>query len=336
MAHIQSATLQTPTFTPAAWLEKPAARKVSRTARPEADRVRIELEIELNYDIDEHGADFIFNIHAAQTAQQSVHNEQLKINQLVEHHVHTDPATGTRFLRLHGEPGPLKVSYSATVDIAHHRANPGQLAEVPVRHLPQEVLGYIYPSRYCQSDRLLRLANNEFGNLPQGYERAQAICDWVNNHVSFSSNTSNGSTSAVDTLIEQVGVCRDFAHLMIALCRAVNIPARFTTGTDFGADPALGPPDFHAYVEVYLGHRWYLFDPSGTAIPMGMMRFGTGRDAADVAFATIFGGVRCQAPVIRTTAVEDAAKRFVLPTHCQQALSTDQGSRGSAPRLIAI
>ena len=86
-------------------------------------------------------------------------------------------------------------------------------------------------------------------------------------------------------------MCRDFAHLMIALCRAVNIPARFATGTDYGADPALGPPDFHAYVEVYLGDRWYIFDPSGTAIPMGFVRFGTGRDAADVAFATIFGGV---------------------------------------------
>ena len=107
--------------------------------------------------------------------------------------------------------------------------------------------------------------------------------------MTFTSNTSNSNTSAVDTLIEQVGVCRDFAHLMIALCRAVNIPARFATGTDYGADPALGPPDFHAYVEAYLGDRWYIFDPSGTAIPMGFVRFGTGRDAADVAFATIFG-----------------------------------------------
>ena len=187
-------------------------------------------------------------------------------------------------------------------------------------------MGYIYPSRYCQSDRLLRLALNEFGGLWQGHSRVQAICDWVKKHVAFTSNTSNSNTSAVDTLIEQVGVCRDFAHLMIALCRAVNIPARFTTGTDYGADPALGPPDFHAYVEVYLGDRWYIFDPSGTAIPMGLMRFGTGRDAADVAFATIFGGVRAQPPLIVTRAVEDAARGFVLPWHCPEALSTDHGA----------
>ena len=145
----------------------------------------------------------------------------------------------------------------------------------------------------------------------------------MHQHIAFTSNTSNSNTSAVDTLIERVGVCRDFAHLMIALCRAVNIPARFATGTDYGADPVLGPPDFHAYVEVYLGDRWYIFDPSGTAIPMGFVRFGTGRDAADVAFATIFGGVRSQAPMIRATAVEDPARDIVRPHHCNDALSTD-------------
>ena len=113
---------------------------------------------------------------------------------------------------------------------------------------------------------------------------------------------------------------------MIALCRAVNIPARFATGTDYGADPALGPPDFHAYVEAYLGNRWYIFDPSGTGIPMGFVRFGTGRDAADVAFATIFGGVRSQAPLIRAWAVEDASRAIVLPYRRREALSTDSGA----------
>jgi hypothetical protein len=139
--------------------------------------------------------------------------------------------------------------------------------------MPPEVMGYIYPSRYCQSDRLIKLANNEFGKLPQGYGRVQAIRDWVNRHIKFTMNSSNSNTSAVDSIIEQVGVCRDFAHLMIALCRAINIPARFATGTDYGADPMLGPSDFHAYVEVYLGYRWYIFDPSGTGIPPGLCAF---------------------------------------------------------------
>jgi transglutaminase-like putative cysteine protease len=285
--------------------------------------IRLELQVELNYEIDQYGADFVFNIHAAQTRSQVIAAEKLVLSQPIVPQMYNDPVTGNRYMRLRALPGPLKLSYTATVDLTHHCADAAQLAEVPVSRLPLEVISYIYPSRYCQSDRLYKLANNEFGSLPQGHRRVEAIREWVNRRVSFRSNTSNSNTSAVDTLIEQVGVCRDFTHLMIALCRALNIPARFTTGTDYGADPVLGPPDFHAYVEAYLGDRWYIFDPSGTAIPMGFVRFGTGRDAADVAFATIFGGVLPQAPVIRTTAIEDALRGIVRPYHCSEALSTD-------------
>lgn len=324
--HEPPATSRKPSF----W--QPERERAATALNPSHPRVRMEVQIDLRYEIDAHGADFVFNIHAAQTPSQAVSAERLVINQGIATQIHTDPVTRNRHLRLHGEPGTLDLSYSATVDITHYRSDPAQLAEVPVRYLPQEVLGYIYPSRYCQSDRLLRLALNEFGALWQGHSRVQAICDWVRKHVAFTSNTSNSNTAAVDTLIEQVGVCRDFAHLMIALCRAVNIPARFTTGTDYGADPALGPPDFHAYVEVYLGDRWYIFDPSGTAIPMGLLRFGTGRDAADVAFATIFGGVLASPPTIRARAVEDAERGFVLPRHCTEALSTDLGA-GSVATL---
>jgi len=292
--------------------------------------IRIELQLELNYQIDAGGADFIFNIHAARTHSQSIAAEACLLSQSIPQQMYTDPVSGNRYLRVHALPGELKLSYAATVDLTHHFVEPAQLAEVPVRHLPPEVLGYIYPSRYCQSDRLGKLAGSEFGGLPQGYFRVLAIRDWVKSHVSFTMNSSNANTSAVDTLIEQVGVCRDFAHLMIALCRAVNIPARFATGTDYGADTALGPHDFHAYVEVYLGYRWYIFDPSSTGIPMGFVRFGTGRDAADVAFATIFGGIRSQAPVICAVAVEDQARGIVLPHQSLDALSTDQGGRNCA------
>jgi hypothetical protein len=288
---------------------------------------RIELQIDLNYEISEPGVDFVFNIHAAQTPSQTLSAETLVLGQSIEPKMHTDPVTGNRYMRLRALPGVLALSYAVVVDLMHHRGDPAQLEEVPICHLPPEVMGYIYPSRYCQSDRLTTLATDEFGKLGQGYSRVQAIRDWVNGHVTFRSNSSNSNTSAIDTLIERVGVCRDFAHLMIALCRAVNIPARFATGTDYGADPALGPPDFQAYVEVYLGERWYIFDPSGTAIPMGFVRFGTGRDAADVAFATIFGGVRSRAPVIRAWAAEDASRGIVLPHHCQEALSTDSGMK---------
>lgn len=284
--------------------------------------VRIELHIELNYQIDMQGADFVFNIHAANTPCQVISREKLILSQSVIPRIYIDPATDSRFMTLRAEPGELKVSYAATVDLMHYFAEPRQLNEVPIHCLPPQVMSYIYPSRYCQSDRLLNLANNEFGNLPHGYSRVQFIQDWVQGHVTFISNTSNSTTSAIDTLMNKVGVCRDFAHLMIALCRALNIPARFATGTDYGSDPAMGAPDFQAYVEVYLGDRWYLFDPTGTVIPMGLVRFGTGRDAADVAFATIFGGVTSRAPIVRAVAVENLSQNIVLPYRCNKALST--------------
>ena len=285
--------------------------------------IRLRLTLELDYQVLSPGSDFIFNIHAAHTERQHVLEETLVVNQNVATRVDTDPVTLNRYLRISAMAGPLSVYYSATVDLNHHMADPSQIAEVPVAMLPTKVLGSIYPSRYCQSDRLHRLAMREFGQQWPGYGRVQGIRDWVLQRTAFTPNTSNANTSAVDTLLETVGVCRDFAHLMIALCRASNIPARFTTGIDYGADPALGPTDFHAYVEVYLGDRWYIFDPSGTAIPMGFVRFGTGRDAADVAFATIFGSVVSQAPRITIEALPGADGRLVMPWHCAEALSTD-------------
>src|SRR5688572_26599412 len=239
--------------------------------------VRLELLLELNYEITgSAGADFVFNIHAARTPHQAIAAESLVFNQPVVPEIATDPVTATRFMRLHADKGPLNLRYSATLDVSHHRAEPDTLEEVDVRCLPLDVMPYVYPSRYCESDRLLNMAFREFGNQPRGYSRVLAIQRWVQDHVRFASNTSDGNTSAIDTLIAGVGVCRDFTHLMIALCRALNIPARVATGTDYGADPALGPPDLHAYVEVYLSDRWYLFDASGTSVPMGFLRFGTG------------------------------------------------------------
>lgn len=285
--------------------------------------LRLKFSIRLDYEIEPPDCDFVFSIHAAQTPHQKVVSEALGISQNLQSNLYTDPTTHTRFLRLKAFAGPLTVRYDATVDLDHYIAEPMQLGEVAVANLPGPVLPYIYPSRYCQSDRLHRLAVKEFGHLWQGYGRVQAIRDWVLNRVTFQSNSSNGNTSAVDTLVEEVGVCRDFAHLMITLCRAVNIPARFVTGIDYGANPALGPTDFHAYVEVYLGDRWYIFDPSGVAIPMGFVRFATGRDAADSAIATLFGGVRGAAPEIQIEAIPNAQGELQVPQHVLHALSTD-------------
>lgn len=285
--------------------------------------LRLNFSIALRYDITPPGCDFIFNIHAAQTAHQSVVWEDLQISQALVSESYTDALSHNRYLRLKAQAGPLTIRYEATVDVAHHVAQPQDVPEVPVSQLPNAVLPYIYPSRYCESDRLHRLAVKEFGHLPQGYARVRTICEWVTRRVTFRSNSSNGTTTAVDTLIDEAGVCRDFAHLMIALCRGLNIPARFATGIDYGADPALGPTDFHAYVEVFLGSRWYLFDPSGVAIPMGFIRIATGHDAADSAFATMFGGVQGDAPVMQIQAIPNAQGLLVVPQLVTQALSTD-------------
>lgn len=285
--------------------------------------IRLRLAIQLHYQVQPPGGDFVFHLHAAFTPRQRVVSESLHFSQPLAYTLESSPPSTNRVLRTSALPGMLQVAYAATVDLDHWVAAPATIAEVPVSRLPTNVLPYLYPSRYCQSDLLNALAMSEFGTLPHGYARVQAIQEWVQQRVKFKSSSSNSMTSAIDTLRDGVGVCRDFAHLMIALCRAVNIPARFTTGIDFGADPALGPTDFHAYVEAYLGHNWYLFDPSGTAIPMGFVRIGTGHDAADASFATIFGAVTSEPPHIEIAAHLTPQPGSMLPYRRGEGVSTD-------------
>jgi transglutaminase-like putative cysteine protease len=284
--------------------------------------VRLRYEVDLSYQVNAGGADFIFNVQAARTPRQQVLWESLTTTQFVPLNEYCDAQSGGRFLRLHAHPGELVLRYAALLDIQHHRQHPADVPEIPIASLPGPVLPFLYPSRYCESDKLNAFAMQQFGTLPQGYLRVQAICDWVQRNVRFESGSSSGTTGACDTLAQGRGVCRDCAHLMIALCRAVNIPARFTTGLDFGADPALGPPDFHAYVEAYLGGRWYMFDPSGTAIPMGFVRLTSGRDAADSAYASIFGDVAPFAMALSIRAESGVDGVLREPYRTPDALST--------------
>jgi transglutaminase-like putative cysteine protease len=286
-------------------------------------------EVELSYLVQAAGADFIFNVQAARTGQQTVLSESLWLTPGIVTQEYVDTATRGRFLRFRAGTGLVSLRYSATVDILHRFDDPATLPETWIPNLPGEVLPYLYPSRYCPSDELNTFAMTQFGGLWQGYTRVQAICEWVSRNVAFVSGSSSGTTSAADTLRQGQGVCRDFAHLMIALCRAVNIPARFTTGLDYGADPALGPTDFHAYVEAYVGGRWYMFDPSGTAIPMGFVRLTSGRDAADSAYASIFGAVVPQSRRLEVKPVAGSDGVLREPYRTWQAVSTDDGSGAS-------
>lgn len=284
--------------------------------------IRFDLSIELDYQVLS-PTDFVFVIQPTNTAYQRVTWESVSAAPQVPVEEDAHGAPLNRHLRVRAEPGAFALRYEAIVDLVHHFALQEDLPEVPIAKLPASVLQYIYPSRYCQSDRLLDTARREFGTMTPGYSRVEAIRAWVQNRTKFQVGSSHPGTSALDTFECSTGVCRDFAHLMIAMCRALNIPARFATGVDYGADPALGPTDFHCYVEAYLGDRWYIFDPSGISPRMGLIRIGTGRDASDVAFATIFGTVQWTMPKIAIRADGDSLNGLTEPFRHDYAVSTD-------------
>jgi transglutaminase-like putative cysteine protease len=284
--------------------------------------IRFDLSITLDYTVLS-PSDFVFVMQPTNTPYQRVTWERLVTEPRIPVQEQVEGSPANRHLRMHADGGTLRVRYDAIVDLVHHFALPSDIREVPIADLPAAVLQYIYPSRYCQSDRLLNVARNEFGTMAPGYDRVEAIRKWVQTRTRFQVGSSHPGTSALDTYECGTGVCRDFAHLMITICRALNIPARLATGVDYGADPALGPTDFHCYVEAYLGDRWYIFDPSGISPRMGLLRIGTGRDASDVAFATIFGTVQWTMPRITIRADGDALNGLVEPFRHDYAVSTD-------------
>ncbi|WP_454752323.1 transglutaminase-like domain-containing protein [Cupriavidus necator] len=283
---------------------------------------RLRYAASLSYEVRDDMVDFLLNIEVASTPRQSIVSERLTISPELEVARYTDPVLANRLLRLRAPQGRLAIRYEAIVDIDHHLEDGHKLSEVPITELPFEVLPYLAPSRYCESDRLMEFANREFGGMQPGYARVYAIREWVRNHVRFLSRSTNERTSAADTIVERTGVCRDFAHLMIALCRALSIPARMSSSLDYGADVRMGAPDFHAVVEIYLSHRWYLLDPSGISIPTGLLRIGTGRDAADIPFAAIFGQVESERPLVEIQPLTDAAAGIGMPLFTPKAIST--------------
>nr|WP_319514531.1 transglutaminase family protein [uncultured Cohaesibacter sp.] len=161
----------------------------------------------------------------------------------------------------------------------------------PVEMLPSDVLPYLLPSRYCEADLLSDFAWQTFNHTPLGWFRVQAVCDYVHSHVRFSYEQSRPTRTALETQKERVGVCRDFTHLAIALCRCLNIPARYCTGyiSDVGQGLVDAPMDFAAWMEVYLGGRWWVFDPRNNDTRFGRVLIARGRDAADVPMAHSFG-----------------------------------------------
>lgn len=251
-------------------------------------KIRFDISCALGYQVNG-PSDFLFNIEVAQTRQQHALFSRHSVANVEKVESFKAKDLPNRFIRFSASNGLVNVDYKASVLVNHYWAKPDTLHELAIADLPKETLPFLLPSRYCESDKLFQFANANFGHLPRGYQRIQAVSDWVYTNTKFSPGASNAATSATDTLSSGAGVCRDFAHLTIALLRSLNIPARFVAGYDYGADPALGPTDFHAYVEAYAGNRWFIFDSTRICPRNGLVRIGTGFDAADVAFATIFG-----------------------------------------------
>ncbi|MBL8484332.1 MAG: transglutaminase family protein [Rhodocyclaceae bacterium] len=161
----------------------------------------------------------------------------------------------------------------------------------PVQDLPEETLIYLLGSRYCETDLLSATAWQMFSHTPTGWARVQAICDFVHHHITFGYEHANATKSALQAFRERRGVCRDYAHLAIALCRCMNIPARYCCGYlgDIGVPPPHGPMDFAGWFEAYLGDHWYTFDARNNIPRIGRVLLARGRDASDVAISTSFG-----------------------------------------------
>ncbi|MGZ5215463.1 MAG: transglutaminase-like domain-containing protein [Caldimonas sp.] len=163
--------------------------------------------------------------------------------------------------------------------------------QVPVEQLPESTLVYLLGSRYCETDQLSDVAWQRFGSGPTGWARVQAVCDFVHNHIEFGYHHARRTRTAWEAYNEGVGVCRDYAHLAVAFCRCLNIPARYCTGYlgDIGMPPPYGPMDFAGWFEAWLGDRWYTFDARNNMPRIGRVLMARGRDACDVALSTAFG-----------------------------------------------
>ncbi|AYL96894.1 transglutaminase-like domain-containing protein [Mucilaginibacter celer] len=231
----------------------------------------------------------VLNVHALNTFKQTIINEEFWLEPYVNY---------SSFQSLQGEKRLVKFGvteytpnlsafYQATVDNCYEINDFSYITETQVSALDSAVLPYLNPSRYCESDKLYRMAHNMFGHISNPFQQVLTLTNWINKNVQYLSGSTNSQTSAFNTVTEQAGVCRDFAHLGIALCRALTIPARYFTGYAY----QLYPADFHACFEAYLNGKWVLFDATGLVPLNGFVKIATGFDAADSAVANIFGDV---------------------------------------------
>jgi len=258
-------------------------------------QMRLTIAVDLDYAIIGPPADVLLQIEAAAMDDQRIVAEALTIWS-------DSPIAAVR-----GEDGIgqrcwiraehwLKAEYRATVDVARAPVELAPLAATPVRQLDGALVPYLLPSRYCQSDRLEGFVRREFAGL-EGGPLAAALAEWVAGSLDYRSNASSGETTALDTFASRSGVCRDYAHLLVALARAGEIPARCVAAYAPGVDP----PDFHAVAELWLDGAWRLVDATRMAPAEAIARVCVGRDATDIAFMTVFGVAQFVNQSVRVT-----------------------------------
>ena len=232
----------------------------------------------------------LLNVHPSRVADLRAPDE-LRVEPAAQTDTYID-SFGNRCVRFLAQQGPLRLSNSTLVyDTGEPDRQNFDAREIPVQRLPHEALRYLYSSRYCEVDRFSTIALELFGAVTPGFSRVQAVCDWIHTRVVFGYQHARPTKTALDVYTERFGVCRDFQHLAVTMCRALNIPARYATGYlgDIGVPISPTPMDFSAWFEAYLEDRWWTFDARHNHPRIGRVLMATGRDASDVAITTSFG-----------------------------------------------
>ena len=274
----------------------PSAAQAPIQAKIQLATVVSEIDCTLAYQVDG-PTDFLFQIHALQGMDQQVLAESLEISPVLPLHVFADPSLHHRFTRVRADRGDFTLHYRATVCRTVEAFDP-DARRVPIAELPDSLLHNLMPTRYCESDLMGRTAQKLFGAVTPGAPQVLAVVGWIHQNIDYQLGATQSTSTAQDVYMQRAGVCRDFAHLAVTFCRALNIPARLVVGYAPFNEP---PPDFHAVFEAYVGDRWMILDATRMSPPERLVRIASGRDAKDVAFATLFGPARMlsMAPEIR-------------------------------------
>ena len=257
--------------------------------------MRVSIAAELDYYFPG-PADVLLAIEAIPMADQKLIRDKLTV---------AGDSSPLRSFEEHGTPGRrqwtesngrVQIRYEAQIEVNRAPLRIAGLPAPPRRELPPDVINYLFPSRYCEADRLETYANRQFGHMSGG-DQVLLMTDWIRSNFSYVPGVSDNSTTATDSFLQRQGVCRDYSHVLISLARAMGIPARMVSVYA----PGLNPPDFHAVVEVFLDGDWHLIDPSGMAAEESLVRITFGRDATDISFMTIFGYAELQNQFVNVT-----------------------------------